>query len=46
MGMIYKRGEVYWIKYYRHGKPYRESCRSTKEADAIRKLKNREPLQT
>ena len=42
MGMIYKRGEVYWIKYYRHGKPYRESCKSTKESDAIRKLKKRE----
>ena len=42
MGMIYKRGRVYWIKYYRNGKPYRESTTSTKEADAKRLLKKRE----
>jgi len=24
MGSIYKRGDVFWIKYYRHGKPYRK----------------------
>ncbi len=42
MGMIYKRGKVYWIKYYRNGKPYRESVRSKKEADAKRLLKKRE----
>jgi integrase len=42
MGMIYKRGMVYWIKYYRSGKPYRESTRSKKTADAKRLLKKRE----
>ena len=42
MGMIYKRGKVCWIKYYRNGKPYRESTRSRKEADAKRLLKKRE----
>ena len=42
MGMIYKRGKTYWIKYYRNGKPYRESTRSKKEADAKRLLKKRE----
>jgi integrase len=42
MGMIYKRGEVFWIKYYRNGKPYRESSESKKEADAKRLLKKRE----
>ena len=42
MGMIYKRGKTYWIKYYRSGKPYRESTRSKKEADAKRLLKRRE----
>lgn len=42
MGSIYKRGNVYWIKYYRHGKPYRESSESKKEADAKRLLKKRE----
>jgi len=42
MGMIYTRGNIYWIKYYRNGKPYRESTRSKKEADAKRLLKKRE----
>ena len=42
MGHIYKRGHVYWIKYYRNGKPYRETSRSKKEADAKRLLKKRE----
>ena len=42
MGSIYKRGEVYWIKYYRQGKPYRESTKSEKESDAKRLLKKRE----
>ena len=42
MGSIYKRGQVYWIKYYRNGKPYRESVKSVKEADAKRLLKKRE----
>jgi integrase len=42
MGTIYKRGQTYWLKYYRNGKPYYESTRSTKETDAKRLLKNRE----
>ncbi len=42
MGSIYKRGGVYWIKYYRYGKPFRESTKSHKEADAKRLLKKRE----
>nr|AOS48122.1 integrase family protein [uncultured bacterium] len=42
MGMIYKRGKTWWIKYYRNGKPYRESAKSHKEADAKRLLKRRE----
>ena len=42
MGSIFKRGKVYWIKYYRNGKPYRESTKSKKEADAKRLLKKRE----
>jgi len=42
MGSIYKRGNVCWIKYYRNGKPYRESTKSHKEADAKRLLKKRE----
>jgi integrase len=42
MGHLFKRGNVYWIKYYRNGKPYRESTKSKKEADAKRLLKRRE----
>jgi len=42
MGSIYKRGNIYWIKYYRNGKPYRESTKGKKEADAKRLLKKRE----
>lgn len=42
MGSNYKRGQVFWIKYYRNGKPYRESTKSTKESDAKRLLKKRE----
>ena len=37
-----KQSAVYWIKYYRNGKPYRESTGSKKEADAKRLLKKRE----
>lgn len=42
MGTIYKRGKVYWIQYYRNGKPYRETTKSKKESDAKRLLKKRE----
>ena len=42
MGSIYKRGNIFWIKYYRSGKPYRESTHSSKESDAKRLLKLRE----
>ena len=42
MGMIYKRGNVWWIKYYRNGKSYRESTQSTKETYAKKLLKLRE----
>ncbi len=54
MGYIFKRkwkdrktgeiveGDIWWIKYYRHGKPYRESSGSTKITDARDLLKKRE----
>ena len=42
MGMIYKRGAVWWVKYYRNGRSMRESTGSTKESDAKRLLKIRE----
>jgi integrase len=42
MGMIYKRGNQYWVKFYRDGKAYRESSHSPKESDAKRLLRQRE----
>ena len=42
MGTIYRRGNIFWIKYYRAGKPYFESSKSTKESEAKRLLKSRE----
>ncbi len=42
MGMIYQRGNVWWIKFYRNGKPFYESSRSTKKGEAERRLKLRE----
>ena len=42
MGAIYHRGNVYWIKYYRAGKPYRESSKSEDEGKAKNLLKLRE----
>jgi integrase len=40
-GGIYKRGNVYWIKYYRGGKPYYESTTSDKESEAKQLLRKR-----
>jgi integrase len=40
--MIYRRGNTLWVKYYRNGKPYRESAKSDKESDAKRLLRIRE----
>ena len=40
-GCIYKRGDVYWVKYYRNGRAYRESAKSDKERDARKLLKKR-----
>ncbi len=42
MGMIYKRGQTYWIKYYRDGKSFRESSKSKLESEAKTLLKKRE----
>ena len=42
MGSLYKRGEVWWVKYYRNGKPYRESSKSTKKMVAKKLLDRRE----
>lgn len=42
MGMIYKRGKTYWIKYYRDGAPVRESAHTSRYDDAKTLLKSRE----
>ena len=42
MGHIYQRGSIYWIKYYRNGRPYQESTKSEKEGVAKNLLKVRE----
>ena len=42
MGCIYRRGNIYWIKYYRNGKPYAESSHSDEIEEAERLLKVRE----
>ena len=54
MGMLYKRKKrdpqtgkvvemaVWWIKYYDHGRPIRESTQTTDKATAKRKLQQRE----
>jgi integrase len=42
MGSIYRQGNIYWIKYYRNGKPYYESTKTQDISIAKRKLKIRE----
>jgi hypothetical protein len=42
MGQLYKRGRVWWIKYYQNGRPLRESTGTTKETVARRMLRVRE----
>jgi integrase len=41
MGSCFLKGRIWYIKYYRNGKPFRESTRSTRESDAIDLLKQR-----
>ena len=40
-GRVYLRGTIWWIKYYRHGRPYRESSCSRECVRAERLLKRR-----
>ena len=42
MGSVYQRGNVYWIKYFRHGKALFESSHSNKKEVATRLLKQKE----
>jgi integrase len=44
MGMIYRRGVTWWVKYYRAGTMYRESSGSATKRDAKELLKRREGL--
>ena len=42
MGHLYRRGKIYWIKYYRNGTAFYESSGSKKEGDAKLLLRLRE----
>jgi integrase len=42
VGSLYKRGAVWWVKYYANGRPVRESTGTTKEKRARNILKERE----
>ena len=42
MGSLYRRGRVWWIKYYRNGKSFRETSKSRKLRDAKALLRKRE----
>jgi integrase len=42
MGSIYRRAGTYWIKYYRGGRPHRESAHTDKVTEAKRLLALRE----
>jgi integrase len=42
MGSLYRRGKVWWIKYYRNGRALRESSRSSRQSDAKKLLAIRE----
>src|SRR5215510_14955714 len=41
MGRIFRRGQIYWVAYYRYGREHRESTHSTNENDATKLLKKR-----
>ena len=42
MGMLYRRGRIWWVKYYRNGKCFRESSKSHERSDGRRLLRKRE----
>src|SRR5262245_24606256 len=42
MGMIYKRGTIWWVKYYENGLPVRESTGTDKVLEAKKMLKERD----
>jgi len=42
MGSLYKRGNTWWLKYFRNGKPYRESSGTDKKMVAKKILERKE----
>jgi len=42
MGMLYRRGRIWWVKYYRNGNCFRESSKSKSRSDGKRLLRKRE----
>jgi integrase len=42
MGMLYRRGSIWWVKYYRRGECFRESSKSQSRLDGKRLLQKRE----
>jgi len=42
MGQLKRRGQIWWVRYYRDGRRFEESSRSAKEGDALRLLRVRE----
>ena len=42
MGRIYRRGQVWWVQYYRRGRLFRESSRSERKSAATNLLRKRE----
>jgi integrase len=42
MGELKRRGQIWWIRYYKNGRRFEESSGSTKESDAKRLLRLRE----
>ena len=42
MGELRKRGNIWWVRYYRNGRRHEESSRSTKKGDGERLLRIRE----
>jgi integrase len=42
MGLLYKRGNVWWLKYYQNGRPLYESSKSDKKMVAKKLLEQRE----
>ncbi len=41
LGSWFQRGSIWYIKFYRNGKPFKESTHSRKESDAVGLLKKR-----